>query len=252
MSTIQKESIQSLYIELRFNETVLSTGTAFIAMAKSGTPVLITNRHNFTGRHQFTGRPLSPNAGIPDRVRIHHHARGVQGQTGVWKACDQQLLKDDAPLWIEHPTLREKADFVALPLSHLDEISLYPYDMQPPENEIWIGPAQVVSVIGFPYGETAGQFLGIWVTGTIASEPTQSYEGLPVMLLDCRTRQGQSGSPVIAYRAGGAIQLANGSTVMGVGVVSNFLGIYSGRLSEDSDIGMVWKATAIRELLESI
>ncbi len=39
---------------------------------------------------------------------------------------------------------------------------------------------------------------------------------------------------------------------MGVGVVSNFLGIYSGRLSEDSDIGMVWKATAIRELLESI
>jgi hypothetical protein len=34
--------------------------------------------------------------------------------------------------------------------------------------------------------------------------------------------------------------------------VTRFLGIYSGRINKDSDIGIVWKAEAIRELIESV
>ncbi|WP_428910707.1 hypothetical protein [Niallia sp. Krafla_26] len=45
---------------------------------------------------------------------------------------------------------------------------------------------------------------------------------LPLLLIDhCRSRQGQSGSPVIAYR-------------------------------KESDLGLVWKASAIKELIDSI
>lgn len=31
-----------------------------------------------------------------------------------------------------------------------------------------------------------------------------------------------------------------------------FIGIYSGRINQESDLGYVWKAAAIQELIESI
>jgi hypothetical protein len=30
-----------------------------------------------------------------------------------------------------------------------------------------------------------------------------------------------------------------------------FLGVYSGRINEESDLGYVWKASALRELIEA-
>jgi hypothetical protein len=95
--------------------------------------------------------------------------------------------------------------------------------------------------------------LGIWATGFVASEPDVNvYGGMPTMLIDCRTRQGQSGSPVLAYREGGAVAMMNGSTAMFAGSAQRFLGIYSGRINEESDLGIVWKASAIAELIASI
>jgi hypothetical protein len=70
-----------------------------------------------------------------------------------------------------------------------------------------------------------------------------------VFLIDCRTRKGQSGSPVIRYRnGGGIIPHDNGAEV--VSPVSKLLGLYSGRINSDSDLGVVWKTWAIAELLE--
>lgn len=34
--------------------------------------------------------------------------------------------------------------------------------------------------------------------------------------------------------------------------VYKFLGIYSGRINSESDLGIVWKASAIKELVQSI
>ena len=36
------------------------------------------------------------------------------------------------------------------------------------------------------------------------------------------------------------------------GLITKFAGIYSGRIHKDSDIGMVWKRSAILELIEAI
>jgi hypothetical protein len=148
--------------------------------------------------------------------------------------------------------LGAKADFVALPLADLNDVELYPYDTANPGPAIFVGPADVVSVIGFPFGITAGGACGVWATGFLASEPEVDYNALPVVLVDCRSRQGQSGSPVIAYRSGGMVAMADGGSAAFGGPVWKFLGIYSGRINAQSDLGIVWKASAIRELLNAL
>lgn len=50
---LQIPSMKSLYIEMRFQETLLSSGTAFlVANDQSSHCALITSRHNVTGRHR--------------------------------------------------------------------------------------------------------------------------------------------------------------------------------------------------------
>ncbi|MBI3049963.1 MAG: hypothetical protein HYY76_16815 [Acidobacteria bacterium] len=140
---------------------------------------------------------------------------------------------------------------VALPLTALNDVELYPHEMLG-GSEIFLGPADAVSVIGFPFGLQAGGSLAVWATGFIASEPEIDFNSLPTMLIDCRTRQGQSGSAVIAYRSGGAIAMADGSTSVFTGPISKFLGLYSGRINQESDLGLVWKASAVAELVGSV
>lgn len=240
-------SVQSLLIQLRCNNNDLSKGTGFIMESKKG-PVLITNRHNVTGRNNLTGEYLSPHAAIPDEVVIHHNS--LLG-TGRWVSTSEALLNEELPLWIEHPTLGAKADFVALPLTQLHEVKIFPYS-NTGNPKIKIAPSEPASVVGFPFGKTGGGFFAIWATGFIATEPEINYDNLPVFLIDCRTRKGQSGSAVIAHRNGGMVTLEGGDTAAYNGPITRFLGIYSGRINDESDLGMVWKAAAIQELVDSI
>lgn len=246
---IRKPSVQSLYVEMGINGTKLSSGTAFVVDTAEG-PHLITNRHNVTGRDQNTGQPLSPTAGLPNQIIIWHNAASG---LGAWQSSIELLLKPDgSPRWIEHPTLGAKADFVALPLSQTAGIALIPHALMHTGPDFVVGPAETVSVIGFPFGKAAGGLFAVWATGFVASEPDVDIDGLPVMYVDCRSRPGQSGSPVLAYRWGGAAQMRDGSTAVITGEFSRFIGIYSGRLNKDSDIGIVWKASAIAELIAAL
>lgn len=243
---ILRPSVQSLLIEMRFNGVLLSTGTAFVADTPKG-PHLITNRHNFTGRHQDTDKPLSDTGGIPNEIVIWHNCE----PSFSWKPIFASILDGENPRWREHPTLGPKADIVALPLAGLEGVVLHPYDLYKVVNDFQYGPGDAVSVIGFPFGIPAGGRFGVWATGFLASEPEVDFDGLPVLLVDCRTRQGQSGSPVLAYRGyGSTTQMKNGSLIGGP--TWRFVGIYSGRINKESDLGKVWKLSAIRELVESL
>lgn len=244
---IARPSIQSLLLEMRFDGTALATGTGFVVTAPKG-PVLITNRHNVTGRNQETNAPLSDTGGIPNEIQIQHNHHN---RLGVWIPKIEPLLNNAAPLWVEHPTLGARADFVALPLTQLDDVQLYPYALGDENPPITIAPAEIVSVVGFPFGLTAGGSFAIWATGFVASDPALDYDNLPVFLIDCRSRKGQSGSAVIAYRAGGAVSMDKVYAI-GEGPMTRFLGIYSGRVNEESDLGLVWKETAIQELIAQV
>jgi hypothetical protein len=241
-------SFKSLLIQLRVSGNPLAMATAFIALSSKG-PVLITNRHNLTGRHNDTGQVLSATGGVPDEVFIwHNHASNL----GQWVMRAEPLYRNNTPLWREHPSLGEKADIVALPLTSLHEIAPRAYDLVETDPSIAVMPSDIVSVVGFPFGLTGGGAIAIWVTGFISSEPSLDFMDLPIFLIDCRSRQGQSGSPVIAHRNGGAVTLEDGSTAFFNGPVTRFLGAYSGRINAESDIGLVWKASAVSELVASI
>lgn len=236
---------------MRFSGQLLSTGTGFISTSSKG-PVLITNRHNVTGRRQDDNKPLSPTGGVPNEIVIYHNAKG---NLGSWEGKIEPLYLDrgcENKRWIEHPFLGSKADFVALPLTNLDNIELYPYDLSNPGPNLKVSPADIISVIGFPFGMTAGGIFPIWATGFIASEPQVDFNDLPIQLIDCRSRQGQSGSPVLAYRSGGMVAMADGGAAAFAGPVSRLVGIYSGRINSESDLGIVWKTSAIQDLVVSI
>ena len=211
--------------------------------------MLITNRHNVTGRPPGTNQPLSGTGGVPDEVLIIHNRKG---RLGDWVGRLEPLYEDDQPRWIEHPRLGAAADFVAIPLREVQDVDIHPYNLIDQTPTIKVGVADVISVVGFPFGRRVGGFFAIWATGFVASEPDIDYENLPVFLIDCRSRPGQSGSAVIAHRNSGTVALADGSTAIYSGPVTTFLGIYSGRISSESDLGTVWKASAVGELLSSV
>jgi V8-like Glu-specific endopeptidase len=243
---IDKPTVQSLFLEIRYNGTTISSGTGFV-YSKHGNHFLITNRHNVTGLHQETNEPLVRDAPSPNEIAILHNKRESLGH---WVFRSEQVRGvNDEPLWYEHPTYGPKVDVVALRLSNLDGVTLYSYDEYDNAPKITVHPADAVSVVGFPFGMAAGGAFAIWATGFIASEPSVDLYGLPLMLIDCRGRPGQSGSPVIAFRSG-MITLEDGTTGMFQQPIVRPLGVYSGRITAQSDLGMVWKIDAVRQIVE--
>lgn len=233
---------------MRYGDQPLSTGTGFVVRGGSST-FLLTNRHNVTGRRNDSGELLSKTGGVPDNVLIYHH---LSGRLGAWEGRIEALFTEDgSPLWREHPLYGSRADVVALPLTNIKGVDLYSYELTE-EPRIAIAPGDVVSVVGFPFGMSTGGLLPIWATGFIASEPQVNINesDLPIFYIDCRSRQGQSGSAVIAHRSGGMVAMENGSAAVFEGPVTRLLGIYSGRVNAESDIGIVWRTAALHGLVE--
>lgn len=235
----------SCYIRMYYGATgtSLAHGTCFFVMSEDG-PVLVTNRHNFTGRNNITGRPLHRESVLPD-----HAVVTLYGPDEVHYHIDLVDHTDpEAPSWIEHPTLGAEADVVALPVGEMTNII-------GDNNSVSLGNdwhrwdvGSDLYVIGYPYGQVGGPF-AIWSKGSIASEPDVSVAGLPLFLIDCRSRPGQSGSPVYAQFRSGEIVTHEGKQYAAKVPILYFVGAYSGRLRGDSDLGLVWKRRCIEELV---
>ena len=219
-------------------------GTGFV-VAHNGTNYLITNWHMVTGRDPNTNQPIS-NTGAADPTSIgiwFHAATGL----GNWLLKTQEVI-DPATgnrKWLEHPTGRQ-VDVVALALANHADITLYPLDRNLANTDLIVTPSEPVSIIGFPLGlASAGKF-PIWKTGHIASDIDLDYNGKPVFLIDATTKSGMSGSPVVARRSG-FIQTSQAQQLGGS--ATRFLGIYSGRIQDQSDEGMVWKPHTLDSIL---
>lgn len=246
--SIARPSVASLFIAMEAGGNPLSTGTAFVVQ-RAGTNYLVTNWHNVAGRRPDTGQPLDPSGAIPDALVVAHN---VAGHLGQWDLKREPLHDADGrPLWLEHTAMPNgEADVVALPLTDIAGIDIHAHD---PWNEggLAVAVSDRVNIIGFPFGLSGGGSLGIWVQGAVATEPAIDFNDQPIMLIDSRTRPGQSGSPVIAFHTGqGAVPMAGGGIGIGGGPVERFLGVYSGRINEQSDLGFVWKPVVVREIIE--
>lgn len=251
---IEIPTLKSLYVEMFFGETLLSSGTAFlVAQDRNSHYCLVTNRHNVTGRHQDTGKCISPHAAVPDSIKIYFHKNE---ELGEWLKIKLPLYRDDGtPYWFEHSTLGDKVDAVAMNLSWGSDVQKFPYYLAASldRHGIYVGPADTVSVIGFPFGASAAGKFPIWATGFLAQDLSLVNPENPSFLIDCRTRQGQSGSAVIAYRPGGYRKFVDGrmQSVLSADPTWEFLGIYSGRINAESDLGRVWHVSVIEDLFET-
>lgn len=246
MTTIAQPSLMSLRITMHVGEKELATGTGFIATSASRRPMLMTSRHNLTGRDQNNGKLLSNTGVVPDRIIIRHNATS---RAGAFVETPEALYDASGrPLWKEHPSLGKDADLVALPLSSLFGIQLMAYAVMQP-SDIVVRPTDRISLVGYPFGLDVRE-MAIWAAGFAATEPDLETE--PMFLIDCRTRPGQSGSPVIAYRGPGISTMLDGTSIARNEASWRFLGLYSGQVNAETDLGIVWKAATVAELLASL
>lgn len=244
---LARPSVASLLIQMTANGQDLATGTAF-AVQRNGLTYLVTNRHNLSGRRSDDNQSMHRSGATPDAITIVHNKAGSVGE---WMPVIEPVVNaDGAPLWLEHPDFKSAVDVVALPLTNLDDVAIYPHDPWAGQPAVSSGVATSLNIVGFPFGLTGGGALAIWSRGTVATEPDVNFDDKPLFLIDSRTRPGQSGSPVIFYSDNGMVAMADGSSAMFNGPVERLLGVYSGRVNSESDLGMVWKASCIVDIVE--
>lgn len=261
---IPRDSIRSVFLEMVYvgegqggdsgPVTVLASGTGFFCHL-DGKDFLVTARHNLSGRHWETGEYLSPRSVAPTHVRLGFRTPPPPGGYDLNDSQQIRLyqfaLGDDAgTLWLEHPLYRGHMDVAVLPIRipYGDNVLVLPWEpagseVAGPDTKLWV--TQDIAIVGYPYGLNSGE-LPLWARGTIASEPAFLYNfkgrELPLFLSDARTRPGQSGSPVLQFRPPGTLVLSEeGDIAVTRGTQSKLLGVYTGRVTNDSDLGFVWR-----------
>lgn len=242
-------SVRSHLLTPEWENKALASATGFIVVHGDGL-YLITNWHVASGRNVESGEALSSHGVTPDSIQIRYLPLLPQENMGQSYFTERLLTDDGEPRWLEHPRYRRRVDVVALRLTQLKNTLVQPYDLNPPSRLLRATVSDSVNIIGFPFGVSVATYLAIWARGSIASEPEIDFDELPCFLVDSRTRQGQSGSPVVAYSPGGPTIMANGSLAMASQPMVNLLGVYSGRINAESDLGKVWKVRAIQEIIE--
>ena len=245
---------------MAFGETELAIGTAFFYRHLESTH-LVTNWHNVTGRNPKSKQPLSSHGGVPNRmiVGIPTHTTKDERPCILWQWKTLRLYEDEKmerPAWCEHPTFHESVDVVTIPLGGLEETAVMAAnDSQLGLDNIRLYPSLDVFVLGFPRGMSGGAHFPIWKRASIATEPDVDIDGLPKIFIDTATREGMSGSPVYAQEVG--YWMPEGKTSPGDAVIGKgrrFIGIYSGRVGDDSfqaQLGIVWKASVIEEIIQT-
>ncbi|MGA2990675.1 MAG: serine protease [Candidatus Korobacteraceae bacterium] len=239
-------SVRSVLLQLSSSGQVIATGTGFI-VHKAQTDYLVTNWHVMTGRRPDNGAPLDSSGRTPDEIRVLHN---VKGKLGSWKWESEPLFQNGQPRWIEHKRGRV-VDVAFLPLTKTQNVEIYPTDLELRKTPIRLLPAGTVSIIGFPFGRSSFLGLPIWKTGSIASDPDIDYDNLPEFLVDATVRPGMSGSPVYARRIGSYMD-ENGNTNIITGSADRFVGIFAGVIDQYSEVGRVWKASAILDIYDNL
>lgn len=248
MATIDHYSCSTIPIEMYFDETPLSIGTAFLWHSR-GRYFLVTNWHNVTGKSPTTGKHLSKTAAEPNRLRVWLHHSDNLNELYV----DMLDLRDPRghPRWWIHPTLHSQVDVVAIPIVTSDSLRLFAIN-ELPSRDLMLKVGMDVFILGYPFGiGTAG--FPIWKRGSIASEPEILSEEQRFIFVDSASRPGMSGSPVIR-RSWGTHFLKDGGVEMAPRDATMFIGIYSGRLTtndpNDAQLGMTWPASLIQEIVD--
>jgi hypothetical protein len=248
MPEIDEFSLTTVPIELRFNKTHLSHGTAFTWRDRES-HFLITNWHNVSGRDPNTNKHLSKTAAEPNM--LHAFFNSKDKNLGDKHLIKMQIRNEYEVFWYVHPALKRKVDLVAIPLvgAIVSTIEFYPLNKMG-STDLLVKIGMDVFILGYPFGR--GNGLPVWKRGSIASEPDLVPIVDNYLLVDTASRPGMSGSPVILRSVGTHLTQGNNFVVSG-DTANKLIGVYSGRLHTqdplDAQIGMVWPVVYIEEII---
>ncbi len=261
--TLNWLSLSTAMVIAMCDEQEISRSTGFL-WTYEGEDFLVTNWHSLTGVNPYSGRFLSRKlAARPNSIRVALPS----SQLGRKLGYNVPLFDENGdPLWSVHPTAREQVDIAVIRLP--DESERPEMGAQllatPLNTGQWANLEPFVGenlfVIGFPRNLHM-HGLPIWKRATFATEPVlfSDKPGHRQVWIDCASREGMSGSPVI--------QVAHGHYLRGEDRrFSNllpgheFYGIYSGRLVDPEDdprlddqlvaqIGIVWPRLLIERVV---
>lgn len=249
-TTIDLYSLATIPVVQLFNETVLGTATAFVWRYHEQ-DFLVTNWHVVTARNNMTGENLHPDGGRPNKLRLYLNP--AEMMYGKHEAYQELFLPDGNPVWLVHPRLGRAVDVVAIPLPTQPAHIHYR-----PINEMGDEPLEVaigmdVYILGYPFGFEMPGF-PVWKRGSVASEPQLVPLSHKYLLVDSASRPGMSGAPVIR-RSWGDKQMDDGSTMMGPGAATRFVGVYSGRLHvhdpNDPQLARVWPVALLEQIVQA-
>ncbi|MBP6811710.1 MAG: trypsin-like peptidase domain-containing protein [Saprospiraceae bacterium] len=248
-SEISLESVQSLLVEAPLTEKLGMRGTGFVIKSKTRY-YLITNWHIVTHRNAWDNSWMDEIHVIPDSIKIMHNSKGV----GNYSLRTEALLdKDKKPLYHVFRSEKSIVDVVAIPLKDTIGLDIYPVNYSITYSDLRITPTNMVFVVGFPKGkkfsESGNQYLPIWKSGTIASEPDVNEGGKPIIWLDLQGYTGMSGSPV--YFITREKVLRNGGRVVSGTQQTFFMGVFS-HIAPEINLGALWKSTFLKEKFDSL
>lgn len=260
-------------IEIRNEQgRTVTKATSYFHSRNEENAYLVTNWHVVTDR--LPSVPSRSRSGaLPTEAVLYLHKK--QKDKSSIRTDDIVSLKvplndadGNSPKWLEHPTLKNRFDVVALPINiKILDGAVFNCISDWPGNYSNLEPYAMadVAIVGYPWGLTGGGNLPLFKRGGIASEPDVNQNGLPRFLIDSRTTEGNSGSPVICshsgiYTPGNVANLQNDSVI---GTVRRFIGVYSGRLESIeegdstkgieniSEIGIAWKVSEVEHLISN-
>lgn len=259
MLLVNENTTKPIFIKAFFNDIELGVATGFQVQHKH--KYLVTNWHVVSGKDFITKECLNDQGAVPNKLIVRYkqykdsdHYEWIEKTIDLYDKLDNKL-------WYEHPKYGSDIDVVLLPLEEYSEYNNYKeyFNISTIYN---LNVTEAVFVLGFPFGyivKSEEEPHAVWTSGTVASDPELNLningKEIPAFLIDSKTRQGQSGSPVIYYSHYGLDahyhEDKNEIAVWGTPFMKE-VGIYSGRINKDSDLGYVWKWSVIKEIIDSI
>lgn len=242
-------SLTTLRLTMFRDDLKLSVGTGFLWQHDQGL-CIATAWHCLTGAHYQTRQSIGKNGARPNRVV----ATFLTNDPRISYNLSIDLRgTDDRPIWIVHPHGSKEIDLavISVPLDLPDVISL-PINSQR-SSDIAINVGSELFILGYPLG-IARLGLPIWKKASLAIEPQAVFDDVDhrFAIVDAATREGLSGSPVIARREG-MVLTESGNVSLGSGLSTRLYGVYTGRLSTSdplgAQLGIVWPIKYIEEIV---
>jgi hypothetical protein len=265
---VEPMSLMTTPVLLGNGGRTVSQGTGFLFATTHGNDIdqvfLVTNYHVVTGNE-----PQSQAAPKGDRLQFYFHASRDE-PTSDFTVTIPLYTKTGEPIWISSGQFPE-ADVVLVPIVpqlYSERGQLFVFSETHTLIDMKVRPSTQATLLGYPYGFfDTKNFLPVWKTGHLASEPAVDFQGEPVFLVDVSAFPGMSGAPVVAV-ANGVYESESGS--MMTGVQRKLLGVFSAmrmvktRPSADPNgtnlessqpspgdslqLGYVWKAGLINDI----